>query len=185
MRNFRRSEQYAYWVNLYNATTVQVVLDHYPVNSIMDIGISPGWFARGPWGKKLLKIEGQELSLNDIEHRILRPIFKDPRTHYALNCASLGCPNLSKVAFTGGNYDALLESAARSYINHPRGVRFHKGKLEVSSIYEWFKDDFGGDDRSVIAHLTTYADTELKQQLANIRKISDDDYNWSLNDATN
>ena len=77
---FSRPEQRAYWINLYNATTVKVVLDHYPVQSITKINISPGLFANGPWGKKLLKIEGEDVSLNDIEHRILRPIWKDPRT---------------------------------------------------------------------------------------------------------
>ena len=83
---FNRSEQMAYWINLYNALTVQVILDHAPVASIRDIDISPGLLSVGPWDKKLLRIEGQELSLNDIEHRILRPLWREPRLHYALNC---------------------------------------------------------------------------------------------------
>ena len=93
-RALNRAEQQAYWINLYNALTVQVILDHYPVESIRDIDISPGLFADGPWGKKLVTIEGEAVSLDDIEHRILRPIWKDPRIHYAVNCASIGCPNL-------------------------------------------------------------------------------------------
>ena len=88
-----KAEQLAFWINLYNALTVDVVLDHYPVESILDIGISPGLFASGPWGKKLVAVEGEALSLDDIEHRILRPIWRDPRIHYAVNCASIGCPN--------------------------------------------------------------------------------------------
>ena len=87
---YRRTEQLAYWVNLYNALTVSVILGHYPVASILDIGISPGWFTVGPWEKKLIVVEGQKLSLNDIEHRILRPIWRDPRVHYVVNCASIG-----------------------------------------------------------------------------------------------
>lgn len=95
-----RPEQLAYWINLYNALTVGVILDHYPVNSIRDINLSRGLFSRGPWQAKVLEIEGEQVSLDDIEHRILRPIWQDPRVHYAVNCASLGCPNLQPIAFT-------------------------------------------------------------------------------------
>ena len=104
--SLNRKEQKAYWINLYNALTVQVILDHYPVKSIKDIDISPGLFSNGPWDAKLLAIEGEKVSLNDIEHRILRPIFKDRRLHYALNCASLGCPNLQPKAYTGQHRSA-------------------------------------------------------------------------------
>src|SRR5688572_7580705 len=92
IRKFNRDEQRAYRINLYNAATVDVVLAHYPVDSILKIDISPGLFAKGPWKKKLLQVDGEAVSLDDIEHRILRPIWKDPRTHYAVNCASIGCP---------------------------------------------------------------------------------------------
>ena len=84
INDFNRAEQKAFWINLYNALTVKVVLAAYPVKSIRDIAISPGLFARGPWGKKLIEIDGETVSLNDIEHRILRPIWRDPRLHYAL-----------------------------------------------------------------------------------------------------
>lgn len=92
---YSRREQFAFWVDLYNELTVKVVLDHYPVASIMQIGISPGLFSFGPWGRKLITIEGEPLSLDDIEHRILRPIWRDPRIHYAVNCAALGCRTCS------------------------------------------------------------------------------------------
>lgn len=178
-----RSEQRAYWINLYNAATVSTVLEHYPVPSILKIDISPGLFARGPWGKKLLSVEGEALSLDDIEHRILRPIWKDPRTHYAVNCASLGCPNLQAEAYTAANLEALLDRGAREYVNHPRGARVVRGRLYVSSIYVWFQDDFGGSDAGVIAHLKRYAAAPLAAQLAGIDTIADDDYDWTLNDA--
>lgn len=178
-----RTEQRAYWINLYNATTIDTVLDHYPVASILRIDISPGWFARGPWGRKLLRIEGEDVSLDDIEHRILRPIWRDPRTHYAVNCASIGCPNLQREAFTVDNMERLLEAGARAYVNHPRGARIDRGRLFVSSIYEWFKADFGNSDAGVIAHLRRYADGSLARQLAGIDSIAGDDYDWSLNDA--
>lgn len=178
-----RAEQYAYWVNLYNAATVDIVLAHYPVESILKINISPGLFARGPWGRKGLKVEGEAVSLDDIEHRILRPLWNDARTHYAVNCASLGCPNLPPQAFTAANTEALLEAGARAYVNHARGARVDKGRLQVSSIYHWFKADFGGDDAGVIAHLRRYAEPPLAAQLAGITRIARHDYDWSLNEA--
>jgi hypothetical protein len=162
--SLNQKEQQVYWINLYNALTVQVILDHYPVKSIMDINISPGLFSRGPWDAKLLKIEGEEVSLNDIEHRILRPIHHDNRLHYALNCASLGCPNLQPTAYTTANLEHLLVQGATEYINHPRGVREVDGKLQVSSIYKWFQVDFGDSEQGVIRHLLQYLDQARKTQ---------------------
>ena len=111
-----RDDQLAYWINLYNTLTVKVVLTHYPVDTIRDIDISPGLFSDGPWDKKLIHIDGEAISLNDIEHRILRPIWRDPRLHYALNCASIGCPNLLRSAFTGATVNQVLEEAAAEKI---------------------------------------------------------------------
>jgi Protein of unknown function, DUF547 len=179
---YRRTEQQAYWINLYNALTVRVVLDHYPVAGIRDIKLgSPLSF--GPWSKKLLHIEGEELSLDDIEHRILRPFWRDPRLHYALNCASLGCPNLRSGAYGAAEMESALDAAARGYVNHPRGARVAKGELFVSSIYRWYAPDFGGSDAAIIAHLRRYAAPPLAQAMASITRIAGDQYDWSLNDA--
>ena len=177
-----RQEQLAYWINFYNALTVKIVLDHYPVESIMDIGISPGLFSVGPWGKKLVEVEGEMLSLDDIEHRILRPIWRDARVHYAVNCASYGCPDLSGQAFTSDSVHKMLDVAAREYINSDRGVLIEDGDLYVSNIYEWFKDDFGGSDAGVIAHLREFAEPGLVAKLADKSKIRDGFYDWALND---
>lgn len=179
----RRDEQRAFWINLYNAQTVKLVMERYPVASILDLAITPGFFVKGPWGAKLLQVENESLSLDDIEHRILRPIWKDPRTHYALNCASLGCPNLQAEPFTASNTESLLDAAARAFINHPRGARVDEGQLYVSSLYDWFAADFGSEDKAVIEHLRRYADPPLAAQLQAIGKISGDDYDWALNDA--
>ena len=179
---YGRPVQYAYWLNLYNALTIQVVLDHYPVASIRDIDISPGLFADGPWSKSLLEIEGERVSLNDIEHRILRPIWRDPRIHYGVNCASIGCPNLLQTAFTAENIEASLDQAARDYINHPRGWYLKGDRIVVSSIYVWFKPDFGSDDADVIAHLKQYSTPERAAELETAEGIADDGYDWSLND---
>ena len=180
---FNRDEQLAYWINLYNALTMQVVLDHFPVASIRDIGISPGLFRIGPWDKRLIAIEGQALTLNDIEHRILRPIWRDPRIHYAVNCASVGCPDLRPSAYRGASIERALNEAASDYINDPRGVSISDGQVTVSKIYDWFIADFGGTEASVIRHLEQYAAPELRARLAAIGKLSGTRYDWSLNAA--
>ena len=185
INDFNRDEQKAFWINLYNALTVKVVLAAYPVKSIRDIAISPGLFARGPWGKKLVNIDGEAVSLNDIEHRILRPVWQDPRIHYALNCAAIGCPNLQNEAFTSSNTEDLLEAAARDYVNNPRGADIVDEKLTVSSIYVWFAADFGKSDAAVIAHLRHYAEPKLSELLAGIKEIGGMAYNWELNATPN
>lgn len=177
-----RDGQIAYWANLYNALTVQVILDHYPVDSVRDINISPGWFTRGPWGRKLIAVEGEALSLDDIEHRIMRPIWRDPRIHYMVNCAALGCPNLMPKPFTGENWDAMAETAATAFVNHPRGARVEDGRLHVSSIYHWYKEDFGDDDYGVIRHLMQYAEDDLLRRLRSVTRIHRHDYDWDLNE---
>ncbi len=180
---YRRSEQLAYWINLYNALTVRLILQRYPVKSILDLNISPGWLSVGPWGKKLLRVEGEEISLDDIEHRILRPIWRDNRVHYGVNCASIGCPNLAKSAYVGATVGADLTRAARLYINGGRSVNFDGGDLYVSSIYKWFVADFGGNAAGVIAHLKKYAAPGLATKLGNISDISGYQYDWSLNET--
>ncbi len=180
-----RPEQFALLANLYNAKTVDIVLDHYPVKSIRDISLGGGLlgvFASGPWKAKVLKIKGVELSLDDIEHGMLRPVFKDPRVHYAVNCASVGCPNIGTEAFTGAKLEAQLDAAARAYVNSRRGADPRPDELVVSSIYDWYQKDFGGSEAGVIAHLKSYADPALALKLENATSIADYAYNWSLND---
>ncbi len=181
--DYPRPEQMAYWINLYNAQTVAVVLDHYPVESIRDIDISPGWFSDGPWGKPVLRVEGVALSLDDLEHRILRPGWRDPRIHYALNCASLGCPNLEFAAYRAADLEAQLDAAARAYVNHPRGVTPDGEGWRLSRIYDWFAGDFGGEDAAVMAHLRRHAAPALAEALATRGTIRGYAYDWSLNDT--
>lgn len=177
-------EQRAFWANLYNALTIDVILDHYPVKSIRDISISPGLFAIGPWGKKLIEVEGRSLSLDDIEHKILRKIWKDPRVHYSVNCASIGCPNLPAEPFTGATLEKMLDDGARAYVNHPRGVSVaDNGRVSASSIYDWFAVDFGSSDANVLAHLRQYAAAPLRAKLDKAKSISSYAYDWSLNEA--
>jgi hypothetical protein len=182
-----RAEQLAYWINFYNALTVKLVVDRYPVKSIRDVSLGGGLtsvFFRGPWDAKLARIEGEQVSLNDIEHRILRPIWRDPRIHYAVNCASIGCPPLRLVAFTRANASSLMDQAARDYVNGPHGVRRQDDRIWVSSIFRWFREDFGGTDASVMAHLVRFAAGDLAAALTRGVVIQGDFYDWSLNDAT-
>ena len=174
------SQQFAFWTNLYNALTIKVILDEYPVESIKDI--SSGLFRSGPWKQKLVAVDGIKLSLDDIEHEILRPLFKDNRVHYAVNCASIGCPNLQQTAFSHETLDEMLDDAARQYINHPRGATTDQGRLVVSSIYKWYTEDFGNDQQGVIEHLLLYADSELAAELEEHNRISNYRYDWDLNE---
>ncbi|WP_051242151.1 DUF547 domain-containing protein [Stappia stellulata] len=175
-------DAFAFWVNLYNAVTLQVVLAHYPVRSIRDIDLGGGFFARGPWRKELVTVEGRALSLDDIEHGILRKRYKDARVHYAVNCASVGCPDLAPRAYTGAALEAMLEDGARGYINTPRGVRVEGGGIRASKIYSWFSEDFGSEAQ-LRAHWRRYARPELASAIDGARRIAGYRYDWSLNDA--
>lgn len=179
---YNQAVQEAFWINLYNALTVNLILKHYPVKSILDIG-GRGFhvFHRGPWNIKLITVERVPLSLNDIEHRILRPIWNDARIHYAVNCAAYSCPNLHKKPYDSKHIDRMLNAAAKDYVNNLRGVTFKNGKLFVSSIYDWYRDDFGDTDQHIIDHLIQYANPELKQKLQKFHTISGYDYDWALN----
>lgn len=180
-RKYNRTEQFAYWVNLYNAVTMQVVADNYPVDSILKISSGP--LPSGPWDDEAVIISGQPLTLNDIEHRILRSYWKDHRIHFAVNCASIGCPNVQTQAFTSTNTESLLNAAAIEYLQHPRGLEIKDNTLVLSGIFDWYKEDFGANEQMVLATLSQYLDA---QDQAKVKAWSTDisyDYDWSLNDA--
>ncbi|MCV6604031.1 MAG: DUF547 domain-containing protein [Porticoccaceae bacterium] len=179
-RNYNRAEQKAYWINLYNALTVQVILEEYPVKSILKAG--GGLFTWGPWDDDHAEVAGETLTLNDIEHRILRPIWNDPRLHFAVNCASIGCPNLQPAPFTVANTESLLEQSAREYLSHERGVHFDKkGRLVLSQIFEWYGVDFGDSEREVIEALSQYAPDSIAQRMRDHNGKVKYEYDWDLN----
>jgi hypothetical protein len=182
-----RNEAFAFWANLYNAATLKIIIDNYPVRSIRDIKSKSGLFdvkaLLGPWRTRIATVEGRPVSLDDIEHEIMRPTFKDPRIHYAVNCAAIGCPNLGPRAFRAETLEKDLDAAARAFVNHPRGARSGPdGVLRVSSLYKWYREDFGGTDAGIVAHLQQYAGPGLVAKLQRVSRI-DDDYDWSLNQA--
>ncbi len=168
-------EQFAFWVNLYNAATVQLILREYPVESIRRIS--------EPWDEKLLMVAGENISLNDIEHRILRPRWKDPRIHFVVNCASIGCPDIPAKVLTAENSETILEQATFTYLNHPRGVSLRGRNLVISSIFNWYAEDFGDEKAAILNYISSYRDLA---DLLERQDVSDApvryDYDWSLND---
>lgn len=180
---YNKDQQFAYWANLYNAVTLDTVLGAYPVRSINDIDISPGLFTSGPWGKKMVTVEGSKLSLDDIEHQIMRKIFKTPFVHYAINCASHGCPNLQKNAFTGQALDKQLDAAARQFVNSNQGVIIKNNRITISKIYSWFKQDFGNSNKAVLTHIKKFAKPELHKELTSQGDFDGYFYDWTLNDT--
>lgn len=178
---YNRQEQLAFWINLYNAVTVLTVAEHYPITSIQDIHLSPGLFSTGPWDKPMITVKGIPLSLHDIQQGIIRPIWRDARTHYALNNATMGAANIQPFAFQGDQINEQLNAAAFKYINSLRGAHVIEGKLIVSKLYAWFLDDFGGNEQSLIAHLLPFANPRLSHQLKQIKTVNMYVYNWHLN----
>ncbi len=179
-RRYSAAEQKAYWINFYNALTVRLVANAYPVKSIRDMGDS--WLVAGPWDDVHAKVAGEELTLNNMEHDILRPIWRDNRIHYAVNCASYGCPNLAPLAYTAANTEELLEAGGSAYVNHPRGATLRDdGDLLVSSIFDWYQEDFGDSEETVVQHLLKYAEPELAASLKSFDGWLDYDYDWTLN----
>lgn len=172
-------EAVAFWANLYNAVTIDIVIDNYPVKSIREI--KSGWRS-GPWKKKLVTVAGEKLSLDNIEHDIMREKYPSPLIHYMVNCASVGCPNLPATPWRAETLDADRERAARAYVNSPRGVRITDKGLKVSSIYTWYKEDFGGNKDGILAHIRQYANEDLAAAIDAGAKIDDDGYSWSLNE---
>lgn len=179
-RGMTRAAQQAYWINLYNALTVQVVLEYPRKRSILRMGRK--LLSIGPWDDEVAKIQGQHLTLNDIEHRILRPLYGDERVHFAVNCASVGCPNLAAQAYTAANLELLLEQQVHDYLAHARGLRMEAGTLIASSIFDWYRVDFGNEEPAVRAWLAKRQGA-LAKALLNPGVDLEYDYDWALNRA--
>jgi hypothetical protein len=181
INNYNRREQLAYWINIYNALMVQTVANYYPISTIQEINISPGLFSVGPWGANLITIKGTTLTLDDINNRIIRPIWNDVRTHYTLNNASIGAPNLNRKAYQGLILEEQLNNATSTYVNSLRGVSVIEGRLIISKLYDWYEEDFGGTKQDVIIHLLQFAQEPLLSQLKHINSIDSYIYNWHIN----
>lgn len=171
-------EKLAYWINAYNAYTVELVLQHYPVKSIKDIGglvKIPG--ISSPWDIKFIKIGGEEYDLSSIEHKILRKQFNEPRIHFAINCASYSCPRLRNEAFTADKLEEQLQDQAVGFVNDSRKNHITANNVELSQIFNWFKGDFT-KDKDLLAYIQQYSKVKINPKA----KISFIDYDWSLNE---
>jgi hypothetical protein len=173
-----RDEQFAFYVNAYNAWTIKLVLTEYPgVKSIKDLGS----LFSSPWEKKIVHINGKVITLDNIEHDILRPVFKDPRVHFAVNCASKSCPPLRSEPYQGAYLDRQLDEMAKAFINDPSSNRVEGDILWVSKIFSWYGEDFGDD---IKGFFLKYAEGNMREQLTAKReklKIKYLEYDWSLN----
>ncbi len=170
-RAWTEPRQIAFLANLYNAATLKMILDHYPVKSIKDIGS----IFKGPWDQPVVRLFGNTITLNNLEHGILRKDYHEPRLHMALVCAAKGCPPLRSEAYVGERLDEQLSDQSRIYLASPAGFQLDraKGEVRISSIFKWY----GGDFASVPAFVTQYSGQNVDGL-----KIRYLDYDWSLND---
>ena len=174
-KKWTKEEQMAFWINAYKAFTVKLILDNYPLTSIKDIkkGIP---FVNTVWDIKFIKIGKNTYDLNNIEHSKLRKKFKDPRIHFAINCASISCPNLNNNAFISDILDQQLNNVAQKFINDKSKNIIKSNKLELSKIFNWYQSDFTTNS-SLIDYLNRYSAIKINAN-ANIDYM---DYNWKLN----
>ena len=162
-----RKTSLAYWINTYNAFTVKRILNDYPLKSITDLD------GGDPWKVKWITLAGKSYSLNNIEHDIIRPRYKEPRIHFAVNCAATSCPPIPNQAFTAANLNAMLESGTRRFVNNP-AYNQTDGEVKISKIFDWYGEDFGD--------LRTYLNKYLKTPIAEGTEIGFKEYDWALNE---
>ena len=173
-----RDAQFAFYVNIYNAWTIKLILSRYPdIKSIKELGN----IFKSPWKKEIAVVKGKTVSLDHIEHEILRPEFKDPRIHFVVNCASKSCPPLRAEPYLGSRLEAQLESATADFINDGKNVVIQGSVIRVSRIFKFYKEDF---DKGIIAFISRYAKGDLKTGLearGDQLKVKFLDYDWRLN----
>ncbi|MCC7429674.1 DUF547 domain-containing protein [bacterium] len=169
-----QNEKLAFWINVYNAYTIELILQNYPVKSIKKIGT----LLKGPWDQEIVKVGGKKFTLNHVEHEILRKEFKEPRIHFAIVCASISCPNLLPKAFNSENTQILLDEAGKNFINDEAKNKYDKAKntLYASAIFDWFSEDFKNSG-GVVGVWNNYSKTKLEKP-----EIKFLDYDWNLNE---
>ncbi|MBF2709610.1 DUF547 domain-containing protein [Flavobacterium soyangense] len=167
-KSWSKNAVLAYWINAYNAFTVKLILDNYPIKSIKKIN--------GPWDKEFFALGGKKYSLGEIEHKILRKM-NEPRIHFAINCASFSCPNLANEAYTEAELEKQLSRAAKSFLNDASKNAISANKAELSQIFDWFSDDFKKNG-TLIDFINKYSLVKMDDNA----KISFKDYNWNLNE---
>lgn len=179
-KDWSEHDKIAYWLNAYNAFTIKLIVDHYPVKSIKDLGPKHQIiFINTPWDKKFFKIGGKTMTLNRIEHRILRSEFREPRIHFALNCASLSCPKLRREAYTGRDLDEQLTDQAKSFMRDPKRNEPDASKPRLSAIFDFYgKDMRKWSGKTLVEYINQYSPVRIKAD-AEIEYL---EYNWNLNE---
>jgi hypothetical protein len=175
-KSWSENDQKAFWINAYNAYTVSLILQHYPVKSIKNIGGSI-YKINTAWDIKFINIGGEKYDLNNIEHKMLRRKFEDPRIHFAIVCASMSCARLSRDAYTGDKLEAQLEAASKDFLNDKAKNNIRADKADLSKYFTWYQGDFTKKG-SLVDYINKYSQTKINSNT----KISYLDYNWSLNE---
>lgn len=175
-KNWTKNERLAYWINAYNAYTVQLIIENYPLESIKDIknGIP---FINSSWDIKFIEIEGKTYDLNNIEHNILRKKFNEPRIHFAINCASVSCPALRTEAYETDKIEVQLEEQARLFLGNNTKNKIDIDKVELSKIFSWFGKDFKKDG-TLIQYINQYTNIDIKEDAEQVFLK----YDWNLNE---
>lgn len=173
-KSFSKNQQLAFWINAYNAYTLDVIIKAYPVKSIKEIG--GNFIFKGPWRDKFITLLGKKRSLDNIEHDIIRKDFHEPRIHFAVNCASIGCPSLLREAFVADKLEDQFEKAAKNFMNNPKKNYVKGNSLYLSKIFKWYGDDFdekyGGYKKYALKYHSQYTKDDFEWS----------DYDWSLNE---
>ena len=178
-KSWSDNEKIAYWLNAYNAFTIKLIVDHYPVKSIKDLGPKHQIiFINTPWDRKFFKIGGKTMTLNRIEHRILRREFREPRIHFALNCASMSCPKLRREAYVGSKLDEQLTDQAKDFLRDQSRNKPDKEHPKLSAIFDFYgKDMKKWSGKTLIQYINQYSPVQMNAD-ADIEYL---DYDWSLN----
>ncbi|WP_266362389.1 DUF547 domain-containing protein [Tellurirhabdus rosea] len=172
-------EKLAYWINAYNAFTIQLILDHYPVKSIKDIGtLIQIPYVNTPWDIEFIRIGGKKYDLNNIEHDIIRKEFNDPRIHFALVCAAKSCPKLRNEAFVAARLNRQLDEQGRDFLNNPAKNAITARQASLSKILDWYAGDFKKNGQTVVSWVNRYSNVKINSET----DLSYQTYDWSLNE---
>lgn len=171
LNSWGRNKRLAYWINVYNAVTVKLITDNYPVKSITDLK------GGKPWDAKLIQLGGVSYTLNVIENKIIRPKFNEPRIHFAVNCAAKSCPKILNRAWTEDNLQRYLTKQTKAFLANSSQNTLEADKVKLSKIFDWYKVDFGTSNEKIIQFINKYSSTTVNENAT----VSYNEYDWSLN----
>lgn len=171
LTSWNKRKQLAYWINMYNTVTVKLIIDNYPVSSITELK------GGKPWDTPLIELSGTSYTLNVIENKIIRPKFKDPRIHFAVNCAAKSCPKIMNKAWNEHNLERALTTQTKAFLANKEQNTLQENDIIISKIFDWYKADFGASNQGIIEFINTYSNKEIDLNAT----VSFNEYDWSLN----